>query len=350
MQLISQYFNHHCDHDRDDHDVALHVNDVFEPEDIDNILHARKNFRYFVPDHYTYIDRNIIPYSQFDVFCLPAWLERTMTLWHQSEFDSEQLDTQYCFNFAANKKTLNRYLMIKLIEIFALKDYDYTWSGNGREFNLASVIEQLDGMGDFPILDSDQRAQLLSPIMILEKFLISNIDIGKPAQIPGESFWRVGSYRSGWDHGLRSLFENSAVSLITESHTMNRACMFSEKTLHSVFGLTFPIWIGGYRQALEWERLGYDSFSDVIDHSYQECDTLIERCYRAFELNLPMLTDRDLAHQHRVQHLERLVANRNLVLSDHLRNFNNALAESAPTDLRPALKDLLELFRKLKSS
>jgi len=151
----------------------------------------------------------------------------------------------------------------------------------------------------------------MSPIEMPEHYIRTAASDRSSAELASIS---VSSYREGWDSGLRDMFMTSAISLISESNTgLDRASIFTEKTLHSVFGLNFPIWIGHYGQAEQWERLGYDSFSDVIDHSYQHCDTLVERCYRAIELNLPLLSNRDLAHSLRIQHLDRLLHNRNLV-------------------------------------
>ena len=133
------------------------------------------------------------------------------------------------------------------------------------------------------------------------------------------------------------MFNNSAISLISESLSYQRAAIFTEKTLYSILGLTFPIWIGGAWHASELEKIGIDSFSDIIDHSYENCDTLIERCYRAFSDNFDLLNNKELASSLREECYPRLLKNRDFILNGGLTTATDKKLLSLPTDLQETL-------------
>jgi hypothetical protein len=101
-------------------------------------------------------------------------------------------------------------------------------------------------------------------------------------------------------------------------------------------GLTFPLWIGGYGQADEWRKLGLDAFDDVVDHGYQYYDTLIERCWWAFALNIDLLTNKEKAADLRQLNATRLIANRDLFLQDHLAKQNDLTISTWPKEIQDA--------------
>jgi hypothetical protein len=235
---------------------------------------------------------------------------------------AEDFPTEYCFNFMVNKNQTNRYLLIKLVEWFGLNSFDYTWSG-ASHFDCTEILDEL------PIQPSDLVSHMMKPgFGIVEKFI----------QLPAGT---EPNNLAIWNHGLRQLFGKSAVSLITESVGREKLINFTEKTLFSVQALTFPIWVGGYRQAQLWADHGFDTFDDVINHDYQMCDTLVERCHRAFQDNLPILTDLKLAQQLRTQHLDRLIKNkenlRNNIEAVFLKNWH-----SMPDELKHSLKEMIK--------
>jgi hypothetical protein len=120
--------------------------------------------------------------------------------------------------------------------------------------------------------------------------------------------------------------------LIAESIGEDKIINFTEKTLYPMLGLTFPIWIGGYKQAKLWQQHGFDTFNDVINHDYQHCDNIVERCYLAFEKNLPILTDLDYAKKVKQQHIKRLEQNKiNAGINIH-QIYKNSLSK-LPSDL-----------------
>ena len=127
--------------------------------------------------------------------------------------------------------------------------------------------------------------------------------------------------------------------------TTQRGSVFTEKTLYSVLGLTFPIWVGGYNQAKEWNRLGFDTFDDIIDHSYQDYDTLIERCYFAISNNIELLSNREKVAQVRNSLKDRLMQNCEMLLQNHLAHVVDREIAKFPKDLQLLMPDILKYFR-----
>ena len=93
------------------------------------------------------------------------------------------------------------------------------------------------------------------------------------------------------------------------------------------------------------KRLRFDTFDDVIDHSYQSYDTLIERCYYAFTRNLPLLSDKNTATELRLLHKDRLYKNRQLLLQNHLEKFVDQEISKFPKDLQLVMPEILKYFR-----
>ena len=87
---------------------------------------------------------------------------------------------------------------------------------------------------------------------------------------------------------------------------------------------------GNLFQAQAWKQCGFDTFDDIIDHSYQYRPTLIERCWYAIKLNLELLKNKDLLAQLRNKHLSRLYNNRDLLISGQLRKHNNTVISTWP--------------------
>lgn len=263
---------------------------------------------------------------------LPIFSFPAVFLFYNRIFRSANLPeiTDYnTFNFIINKKLIHRTLCIRLVEMFKLTDYTYTWSGLGRDYNMSDIITELDQLGTSSPLTEEQRQFLLAPIEIESKFF----------EMP-ESVNSTDShvnYKSDntytWNNFLKNIFTSSAVSLITESHGHLKKAGFTEKTSYAILGLTFPIWVGGYNQAQGLKQLGFDVFEDIIDHSYQSYPTLIERCYYAIANNLEILSNKSLAHELRTKNINRLKANRDLLLGDHTEIENLKIAKNWPTEL-----------------
>jgi hypothetical protein len=228
----------------------------------------------------------------------------------------DQINTKYCFNFFINHKQINRHLLIKLVEYFELDSVDYILGNDQPNFDMQHIIDELATTADIN-LNAEFKTKILSPIKLLPK--------------------HDGTNTGEWTTGVLQMFNQTAVSLISEINGDQLASVFSDKTLYAVMGLTFPIYIGGYGHADYLKQIGFDTFDDIIDHSYQYKGTLIERCYYAFKNNLRLLTNTQYAIQLRHQHLPRLLANRDLLYSGALITYTDTVVDSWPEPLSSAI-------------
>jgi hypothetical protein len=224
-----------------------------------------------------------------------------------STIDSDTVATVRPFNFMANRKRINRHLMIKLLEHFDLVNCaEYTWSGADSNYDLSRIIEELDSIA--APWASQIKSSMLMPVQTQPRWIHTDQDVYK-SKLQYQT-----SNITSWEQGLNSIFNTTAVSLITESIDYQSGIGFTEKSMYPVLGLNLPIWVGGKYQASEFEKFGFDVFNDIIDHSYQYCDTLIERCYRAIADNRDILSNLDLATEVRSKVMPRLLKNRQLML------------------------------------
>ena len=310
--------------------------DVIYQDYVDHLL-KRGNPKYLVNDHLTTGKFNGISF-----FGIPFYAKNQTKLLKKDGLISNDIDTQYCFNFIINKKQINRYLCIKLVELFDLKNFNYTWSAIDQRFDCSEIIKELNNLGEHSPLKGDQRSFILSPIALEKKFIYHTGVEDEPSN--GLRIIVKDNVKC-WNNGVNRVIETSAISLITESLSFQLASCYTEKTLYAVLGLTFPIWIGGYNQAAEWKRFGFDIFEDIIDHSYQSYDTLIERCYYAIFNNLHLLNDLEKITQLRTDNLDRLLKNRELLLQNQLGKFIDKEICGFPADLQTVMPDIIKFFR-----
>jgi len=216
---------------------------------------------------------------------------------------------EYCFNFVTNRKNINRYLLLKLVEWFDLSSCRYTWSGAGSTVDMSNLF------GDFNLLQNQVPSQefmnhMLGPVSKIKPYFVDTNNQTNQGILDKQHRLDIGSIEWAWDNILNDIMSRSCVSMISESIGYENAMQFTEKTLYSVMALTFPIWIGGYKQAEAWTDHGFDTFDDIIDHSYQHYDSLLERCFYAFRDNLKILTDFDHACHLKQKNMHRLLQNR----------------------------------------
>ena len=300
---------------------------------------------------YVINDHVIDFYEELDgvkILSLPLFLEKEVKKFSTTQFINE-IKTVDCFNFMVNKKQLNRFLLIKLVEYFQLHTRHYTFSGSDYFFDMSPIIDELNELqqqGRMLVSDQEQmhkfRHEIFSKIQTEKKF----INFQGQQELPGRQI--VGYGGSGpdgnvnsWKIGLDQIFQNTAVSLISESTTFNKASIVTEKTAYAVLGLTFPIWIGGYGQAASWKRAGFDIFDDVINHDYQFKPTLIERCYYAIYDNIKLLTDLEYVTKLRIQCHDRLLKTRTLLLSGRLTDYCYSEVDAWPDKIGEMIKKII---------
>lgn len=317
-----------------DNTTILWINDTFDYNQLNLFLQNKGKPKYMVND-IAFCNHDL------DIYSIPWWFSAWAEVLKNLPC-TDSIESEYCFNFMVNKKLSNRQIMLKMIEYFDLHSDHYTWSGISKDFDMTDFINELNSLNTpLEMNKTDYEiffAKILSPCNIVPKVIncpgqqITNVSIQFSV---GNVFWV-------WYNGLDKIFQKTAVSLISESVGFQKASVMTEKTIYSVLGLTFPIWIGGYGMADAWAKAGLDNFSDVVDHSYQYRDTLIERCYYAFRDNLPLLKDLSFAHNSRVKCHERLLKNREKLLNGALRKYCDNTIKNWPEDLQQATLQIVE--------
>lgn len=312
----------------------LYIWDTIDELSLSEMLKQHGTPKYIVNDSFSYFD-----YPGINVYCVNKWLE-----WQLSKFETEidnyqhNFDTLHCANFCINKKQLNRYLAMKMVEIFEI-DCCYTWSGFGKNLDCTKIINEKNSLSDKNL--DRYWGEILSPIQKFEK---KWIHIDNTDQDGSSFILNYGQNCDTWKNGLDKVFSTSAVSLITESGTATQAIHFSEKTAYAIMGLTFPIWVGGQNQANEWKKIGFDIFEDIIDHSYQHKSTVIEQCFYAIYNNLELLQDIKKLSALRLKHRDRLIKNRNHLSYATFKKYNKEIVSTWPVDLQEIIAPLFKKY------
>ena len=315
-------------------DSIVWIYDVFNKNDLDNMLHGQRP-AYIVSDHF--VATELLNYQ---VYCAPLILAKVSKFIVKNLPEQQLYQTQHTFNFMINKKQINRFLCMKLVELFGLTNYNYTWSGVDPRFDMTDILNELNYLGSSSPLTPEQVSFLLSEITIPAKFFNR-----RSKDSNNNTRLSYSNNSDTWNNGLNNIFAGSAVSLITESLSFEKGVVFTEKTAYALLGKTFPIWVGGgINQAQKFEEMGFDVFHDVIDHSYQFYDTLIERCYYAFERNLDILTNYEYSCKIRESMMYRLDRNQQLLKNKQVDIFCKQQISQWPRELQQAISGELIIW------
>ena len=315
---------------------VLHVYDCIHEDDLKRILVRHGTPRYIVNDSFSFLQGNFS--SPF--YCVNLWLADQVKSFIGLE-SNDLYQTKHCANFIVNKKLAHRHLCIKMVELFGL-DVAYTWNGIDPNFNLLPIFENLSRYGYAGCISEQEKHVLMQPINLQPRWIDYERQITSDFAVLNYGDKSLGDNVWTWKNGLDDIFQSSAVSIITESVDTQMGMHFSEKTLYSVLGLTFPIWVGGYKQAEEWRKFGFDTFDDIIDHDYQHFQNFFERCWYAIKLNLNLITDLERLSEIRYKHRHRLLKNRDLILNGQVEKYNYKIIQTWPSDLRDLLPTILE--------
>jgi len=310
---------------------VFYIRDVFYTHHLTEVFDKKGLPGCVVNDHYA-TAHDVVPHD-IPLYTAPFFLENCCPPCHYIQLDDVP-NTLHTANFVVKKPQINRYLTVKLVELFGI-DSIYTLSQTAWAFDMTNTLNELATIDHSSWLSQEHTNFLLAPATMQPHILENYQDIADHEVV------------NVWVSGLNDVYQHSAVALITESLNYQRGAVFTEKTLFPMVALNFPIWVGGYGQADEWQRCGFDIFDDVIDHSYQYMPTLIERCWWAFKLNIELLQNKDLAAAARVKHLSRLKQNRQLILDNHLKDHNDQVVKSWPIHVQSQVIPWLEAFREI---
>jgi hypothetical protein len=317
-----------------DNDI-LYMHDVFDYSALMEIFNNKGRSKYVVADHWCHVD-----YPDVPIYTLPLYAVGVPEI--IKPLTETDYQTRCTFNFLVNKKQVNRFLCLKLVEFFKLSNYEYTHSGYNSEFNMENIIQELDSLGNCAPLTGWDRGFILGPSTIPSKYFLMGDNLQDGIRLG------ISDIRSSYYNHIQHVIKHSAISLITESNWGQRASTFTEKTVFAALGLTLPIWVGGWQQATGWKRLGLDTFDDIINHNYQNYETQIERCYYAFADNIDLLTNHEKTAKLREQLMPRLKHNQELLLNGCLINYTKTKIANWPAELQAVVPDILGFFPKIK--
>ena len=125
-----------------------------------------------------------------------------------------------------------------------------------------------------------------------------------------------------FEQRLTKLYENSFVEIVSESSFTQPSFNITEKTMNSIYGYNFPIFLSSSGTVRFLRDIGIDVFDDIIDHSYDLELEPIKRITLAVDNNKRLLMDPDYVKHTWSKCTDRFASNVNVArgLSNWYRN------------------------------
>lgn len=119
-----------------------------------------------------------------------------------------------------------------------------------------------------------------------------------------------------FQHKLKSYYKETFVEIIAETSFTEQAFLITEKTLNSVYGCSFPIWLTSSGAVKFLRNIGLDVFDDIIDHRYDLIEDPVERGVRAILDNKNLLENPEKTKDLWISCQERFLKNIQFVRKD----------------------------------
>ena len=241
--------------------------------------------------------------SRRETVFAPTWLDEFCNFDQGHPILTDNVATVDCFNFMIYKQRSLRLLMLTELLNRGLTTDSYIYCDHsGIGFSIPGVLNIIEPKY-FGV--SKQLPTMRDNVANYNNFLRDNV------------------------------FEKSAVALITETIEPEwyDNMTFTEKTLWAMLSLNFPIWVGGQNQAELWKDVGFDTFDDIVDHSYQHLTDPATSIQQALDSNRRLLTDLPYVSDLRHQMTGRLKQNRQLVIDNTIKKYLDRLTANFDIDL-----------------
>jgi hypothetical protein len=265
------------------------------------------------PQSHTIIFDHVLEHDDvlkdYQLINFPSFLARENTEFIQQKIQSDWSNKTVTFNFMINKPRPHRFQLLEMIEEFRLTDYCH------------SLAWQTNGVNNIPVTD-----YRFGPEVVMERGI------------------RNGSFRNAHTYqGLlqKNVFEPTCVSLITEPVYYERETIITEKTLMAMYAGTIPIWVGGWGIPDYLKTAGFDTFDDVVDHSYQWLEDPADRCQQAIKLNLDLLRYFDITKRINWECRDRLRKNVELLETNYFRNKCLSIIKAHSGQIQHILQGIL---------
>ena len=288
------WINDHC---FDEDDQCFHIERLLEAGPCDPQLHT------LVFDHVGHDDA----LCKYNSICYPIFLATECQEFIEQNIVTNWSKKTHIFNFSCNKPRIHRRLLLEEIKRLNLTQYKH------------SLPWQVNHVNDIPVTDY--------------KF---GPETAMPQGIKNGNFKNAETY----DKLLKkNVFEPSCISIITEPCYYEREARVTEKTYMAIMGGTVPIWFGGWKNAQNLKKYGFDVFDDIVDHSYETIEDPRERCVQALERNLHLFDDINSLKTIIKNNQKRLQHNVDLLMKNvFLRKCFDIIHASEPNLKRELLK------------
>jgi hypothetical protein len=141
----------------------------------------------------------------------------------------------------------------------------------------------------------------------------------------------------------KTVFEPTCISLITEPVFYERETIITEKTIMAMYAGTIPIWVGGWCIPDYLKQAGFDTFDDIVDHSYQNLEDPADRCRQAIVLNQDLLRYFDVTKRINWECQDRLKKNMELLETNYFRTECLSIIDQHSGPVQQKLKQMLGL-------
>jgi hypothetical protein len=139
-----------------------------------------------------------------------------------------------------------------------------------------------------------------------------------------------------FENKLSRYYQQTFVEIINETSYTEKAFNLTEKTLNSIYGCNFPIFLSSKGTVSFLRNIGMDVFDDIINHSYDLIEDPIDRMFLAISDNRELLSNNNKTKELWNFNKERFLKNVSFAKND-IYNFYKDRAE---TEFLKVLKDL----------
>jgi len=267
------------------------------------------------PDLVEYIDNmfNYYPNKKFIVFTSLENLDYYITnprvkiipwggdiINHQKEYLTvtpvleKNFDSQFTFLSLNRNQRTHRIMLLSLLHNF-----------NIYKHGLISCMfkDKVDNLFQYTEWHSNNRLEFEEGFKIFKQTNLSiNDDYNIYTTGPNDN---VGNFKNT----LSNYYKNTFVEIITETSYTESCYNFTEKTLNSIYGCSFPILLCSKGSVDFLRNMGMDMFDDIIDHNYDTIEDPADRLYRAITANKELLTNNQATKDLWKMHQERFIKN-----------------------------------------
>jgi hypothetical protein len=249
--------------------------------------------------------------KKYQLVSFPSFLARENTEFVQQHIQPDWSNKTATFNFMINKPRPHRIQLLEMIKEFALTNYCHALAWRTNTVNNIPVTDYRFGLE-----------------VVMERGV------------------RNGSFRNAHTYQdllQKTVFEPACVSLITEPVYYERETIITEKTLMAMWAGTIPVWVGGWRISDYLKQAGFDTFDDVVDHSYQNLANPKDRSRQAIERNLHLLTDFEKTRQFVQQNQSRFQHNLSILESNFFNQKCLRMINIYSGEVQTKLQQMLRL-------